>query len=402
MQNYIISFHGALLCLGCMGVAFLVALFLNPHLVKLAYSKRMLDNPNARKLQKRPVPVIGGMSVYIASVAALLAANLFAPVNDIFIAMSCITIMFYVGLLDDMLGISFKTKFFFQGLVVFILWYFGYRLDTLTGVFGINETGMIPGMLISMIAGIGLINAMNLIDGVDGLSSGIGILTSVLCGLNFMLRNDEVYAVIAFAFAGSLLPFFFCNVFSRKYKMFIGDSGSLVLGTLAYLFACRIVHQEVHYVWDNYRIAFLLAIYAVPVLDTIRVMANRIIKGQSTFHPDKTHIHHILIDLRYPHVMVTLIILMLTVACFGIWCGLSALNLSVTAVTLLVLLLGVVLVWGMYIITYIQRQRVSRLYIARVARARKTGKKARKAHHKIQLIIDGRWQLWRKERREGR
>ena len=274
--------------------------------------------------------------------------------------------------------------------------------DSLTGVFGIQDTGMIPGLVISMIAGLGLINAMNLIDGVDGLSSGIGLLTSVLCGVNFMLRNDEIYAVIAFAFAGSLLPFFFCNVFSRKYKMFIGDSGSLVLGTLAYLFACRIVHEEVHYVWDNYRIAFMLSIYAVPVFDTIRVMMNRIIKGKSPFHPDKTHIHHILIDMRYPHVMATLIILGMTALCFAFWCGMCALGLTITTVTLLVILFDIVLVWGTYIITYMQRQRLSRLYIARVARARKAGRKARQIHHKIQIILDGRWQLWRKERREGR
>lgn len=378
-----------LVCIGCVVVAALIAAFVNPTMVKLAYSKRMLDNPNTRKLQKSPVPVIGGMGVYIAVVGAMLLANCFVPVGNIFIATSCLTIMFFVGFIDDMLGISFKAKFAFQIGVVFILWYFGYRLDNLNGIFGFWGLNMAASLVISIIAGVGLINAMNLIDGIDGLSSGLGIFTSIICGINFLLHGDLEYAVVAMAFVGALIPFFICNVFSRKYKMFIGDAGSLILGTLAYLFACKTVHEPIKYSWDNYNVSLLLTIYAIPVFDTLRVMTTRILKGHSPFFPDKTHLHHIFIAMQYPHVLVTAIILGMANLMLGIWILLSLLHLSVSWMTVISVTVAAMSVWSVYIILAHQQLKYPKRFTRHIVNIRRRGNSISKIYHKIQSLIEG-------------
>lgn len=384
--------HLILLCLGCALVAAMIAAFVNPALVKLAYAKRLLDNPNARKLQKRPVPVIGGIGVFVAATSALLLANLFLSTDGLLVAVLCLTVMFFTGMMDDMTGMSFLTKFVFQIVVILLLWYYGYRLDNLGGIFGIHNTGVAASLLLSLVAGVGLINAMNLIDGVDGLSSGLGMFTASLCAVWFILHGEAVYAVLAMCFYGALLPFFVMNVFSRKYKMFIGDSGSLVLGTLAYILTCSVISQPVDYSWDSYAIAFMLAIYAVPVYDTLRVMTARMLRGNSPFLPDKTHLHHIFVAMRYPHVLVTVIILLIATLIVLLWVGLAALaawtGMSVSWVTIISVVLSASIVWGCYIYFDHQRKHETPQYIRLVATARHRSRKIRRWYHQMQRTVD--------------
>ena len=128
-----------LIALLCAGLSALTAVFLNPLIVYVAYKKNILDKPNFRKLQKRPVPVLGGMSVYMAMLIGMAAGNFFYPAGELFIAFVAISIMFYVGLLDDIVGLSAVSKFIFQIAVISFLWFFGYRLDNLHGLFGIYQ-----------------------------------------------------------------------------------------------------------------------------------------------------------------------------------------------------------------------------------------------------------------------
>lgn len=380
--------HLILLSIACVIISAVVASFVNPSLVKLAYHKRILDNPNARKLQKRPIPVIGGMSVIVAVTSAILLGNFFVNTTSLFIPIMCLFIMFFVGIMDDMVGVSYVIKFAFQVTLVLLLWHFGFRLDTLGGIFGINNIGPAPSLVLSLIAGVGLINAMNLIDGVDGLSSGLGIYSGLLCGIVFILHFDLVYSILAMSFVGALLPFFVYNVFSRKYKMFIGDSGSLVLGMLAYLFTCRIIHEPIIFDTDRYSVSMMMVIYAVPVFDTIRVMVARMLRGHSPFLPDKTHLHHIFISMRYPHVLVTAIILTISIAAMLIWFGLTFLPLSVSWISVISISVSAVGVWMVYIVIDRQRFFGTKRYIKQVALARHRSRRIRKLYHQIQCLVD--------------
>lgn len=275
--------HSLLIALLCASLAAITAVVLNPVIVYLAYKKNIMDTPNFRKLQRRPVPVLGGMSVYMAMVIGVFAGQFFYPSHDILAPVVGITVMFYVGLLDDLVGLKPSTRFFFQTLVIVMFCYIGLQLNNLGGIFGVYELSPWVAWPLSIVSGVGLMNALNLIDGVDGLASGLGIFTCSVAGLFFVRHGDPVYALLAVVFVGALVPFFFCNVFSRKYKMFIGDSGSLILGTVAYLFCCRMLSDTNYYPLDEYLISMLLTIYAVPVFDTLRVMTVRILHRKSPF-----------------------------------------------------------------------------------------------------------------------
>ena len=164
----------------------------------------------------------------------------------------------------------------------------------------------IPFMLF---AAVGIINAINLIDGVDGLSSGYCILTSLLFGMMFWYVEDRTMGMLAVVATGSLIPFFFHNVFGKSSKMFIGDGGTLVMGIVMSVLVIRILrHGSMSEVYDAANIgliSFTLAVLSVSVFDTLRVMTTRILKRKSPFHPDKTHLHHMFIRLGCSHAATT-------------------------------------------------------------------------------------------------
>lgn len=338
-----------LICLCCAFFATLFAIRFNPTLVLLAYKKGILDSPGTRKLQKKPVPVIGGISVYLAAVSSAAVINIFQPTEGLYMAMSGISIIFFIGLLDDLTDISPSKKFMYQIFIIVVLFASNsYRIDSMNGLFGIYEVSVPVSLALSLLTGVGLMNALNMIDGVDGLSSGIGICTCGFCGSFFLIHGDIVYAALAFTFMGSLIPFFFCNVFSNKYKMFIGDSGSLVMGLLAYIFCCRIIHEDDALIGSK-NVSLMLAVFAIPIFDTLRVMTMRILAGGSPFKADKTHLHHIFVSLKLPHMLITFIILLMVLSVEAFWLFLFSLNLDVTVHTLIVIAFCAALVWGVYL-----------------------------------------------------
>lgn len=303
----------------CALIAMATSIVMNPIIIKLSLKKHLTDNPNHRKLQKRPVPVLGGMSVFLSFIVGLFFCNIFHPTDRLYVVIAAISIMFFLGLFDDQLDLSYKLKFVVQFGVIFMLWTFGYRIDTLVGLFGITDIPMFWSLLVSLFAGVGLMNALNMVDGVDGLASGLGIITSAICGAYFVTHHDPLFAMLSIVFVGALVPFFFCNVFSRKYKMYIGDSGSLIMGTLAYVFTCRVIHTP-HMDWnDQYCVSMMFAIYSLPVFDTLRVMTVRMLHRTSPFKADRTHLHHMFVDLGYPHIMITTFLLFINCVVIAVW-----------------------------------------------------------------------------------
>ena len=303
----------------CSLVAMAISIVMNPMILKLAYKKHLTDNPNYRKLQKRPVPVLGGMSVYVALVVGILFCNFFFPTDRLYVVIASLTVMFFLGFFDDMLDLDYRVRFLCQIGIIFTLWSFGYRIDTFAGLFGVTYIPKALSCFLSIFVGVGLLNSLNMIDGVDGLASSIGILTSVICGAYFFTHYDPLFALLSIVFAASLIPFLVCNVFSLKYKMFIGDSGSLMLGILAYVFSCRIIHTRIIDWNDQFSVSMLIAVYSLPVFDTLRVMLARMAHGNSPFKADKSHLHHMLLDLHYPHIMVTLILVLINLIVIAIW-----------------------------------------------------------------------------------
>lgn len=334
----------------CALIAFVTAIVMNPLIIKLSFKKHLTDNPNFRKLQKTPVPVLGGMSVFLSFVVGLFFCNIFHPTDRLYVVIAAISIMFFLGFFDDVLDIDYKMKFLVQFGVVFMLWTFGYRVDTFVGLFGINHIPKAVSLIVSLLAGVGLMNALNMVDGVDGLASGLGIISSCILGTFFITHHDPLFAMLSIVFAGALIPFFVCNVFSRKYKMFIGDSGSLIMGTLAYVFTCRVIHTPIMDWNDQYCVAMMFAIYSLPVFDTLRVMAVRLMHGNSPFKPDRTHLHHMFVDLGYPHVMISIILHTINLTVIAVWYITSLFMKSIDGQFFVVIVTAILLVPGLYFV----------------------------------------------------
>lgn len=334
-------------------IAFAVSAILFPPVLKFAKAHDIVDNPNARKLQRFPVPVLGGFAVYTGILAGVLLLTIFVTDPEILWGLAAMTIMLMVGTWDDISEVSPVIRFAIEILLVFGLVYFtGIYIDDFHGLFGVYALPEWVGISLSVFAGVGVINAVNLIDGVDGYSSGYGMLACGCFAILFWYVGAVGMACFSLIALGALLPFFLHNVFGVKSKMFIGDGGTLMLGMLMTTLSFYALSGKTE--CDPYEksglclTALVLAIGCIPVFDTLRVMTMRILRGRSPFKPDKTHLHHLFIDMDFSHLGAALSILfinaMVVVALLMAWmCGAS-----IDVQFLIVMVLGIAVTFGFY------------------------------------------------------
>lgn len=305
-------------------VAFCATLWVHPKILKIAILKNLVDNPDERKLQRRPVPVMGGLAVFFGITVGICSSQItfFSP--GVFVLMAAMIVMLYTGTIDDILDLTPRTRFIIEiAVVAFIILVNNSGINHFWGLWGINYIhAWIAGPL-TIFAAVGIINAINLIDGVNGLSSGFCFMASVMFAIMLYLSGNTVMTILAVSAAGAIIPFFLHNVFGNTTKMFIGDGGTLVIGTMMSMFVVSILkgtslsagfaEQGVGL------IPFTLAVLAVPVFDTLRVMSMRIIRKKSPFSPDKTHLHHLFLELGFSHIGTTVSILTLNFLIIVAW-----------------------------------------------------------------------------------
>lgn len=335
-------------------------------ILKIAKEKNLVDNPDARKLQKVPVPVVGGLAVFFGLLFGLLCGitmmNLFAgdigmlsgivSVNRLLPIVLGMSIMLYVGCMDDIMGLSPKARFLIEILVILGLIYSsGISVDSLHGLWGIDEIPSVVAVPLTIFAGVGIINAINMVDGVNGLSSGLCITCSMLFGLQFFCIGDYVNAVLAFSIASSLFLFFIHNVFGNQSRMFIGDAGTMVMGVLMTWFVMCSMHDAGRGMILDYAYcptAMVVAILSVPVADTLRVMTMRVFHGKSPFSPDKTHLHHAFVGIGVSHSITALSEILIDVIVVAIWYLSVRLGAPLHCQLYTVVLVAAILVWGTY------------------------------------------------------
>ena len=195
-------------------IAFAVTMLVYPHVLVFARKHNIVDNPNARKLQRVPVPVMGGMTVYIGFLISSLIA--FILIKDIRIikVMVLLTVMGFVGVWDDIKDVSPSLRFAVEVAVVWAMMIlFDVEINDFHGLWGIHQLPDIVSIPLSLIAGVGIINAINLIDGVDGFCSTFGSMACLVFALVFFKAGDMTMFVLALIVIGGVVPFFFHNVF---------------------------------------------------------------------------------------------------------------------------------------------------------------------------------------------
>lgn len=287
-------------------IVFLVTSFSLSRIRKISKKLGHFDTPNDRSSHTDFVPTLGGISFYISLVVFFFFSN-FYNINDTSLSIIlAITIMFLVGLTDDLKDLTPSVKFLGQLLALSILIIQSdYRILSFHGFLGIYELNMFFSVSISMFLIIAFINAFNLIDGIDGMSSITGIVISACFGFLFYKLQLFFFMFISFAIISMLLAFLRYN-FSSKKKIFMGDTGSLVIGLVLGLLTLKLLtlQSETFSAIAIHRSELpllLLIILIVPAFDLCRVSLIRLKKRVSIFSPDRNHIHHLLIDSGLSH-----------------------------------------------------------------------------------------------------
>lgn len=349
-------------------------------ILKIAKQKQLVDNPDARKLQKTPVPVMGGIAVFFGVLCGVLVAcclyalpqemgveALPAPSSNLLPILIAMALMLYTGAIDDIVGLSAGKRLLIEALVVLgLVVASGGCVDTFRGMWGIGELRWWIAVPLTVFAGVGIINAINMIDGINGLSSGLCMTCSLLFAAAFTRILDWQNAFLAYSMTGALLCFFIHNVFGRRSRMFIGDAGTMMMGILMTWFVISTLRAPAmteYYtpVMRTNMVAMCLAILAVPIFDTLRVMTMRALHGRSPFAADKTHLHHAFIAVGFSHSVTTLTEVMINLAVVGVWGLCVLLRVGLDMQLYAVAGAAMLLVWGTYFFLDCNARRKTRM-----------------------------------------
>lgn len=297
-------------------LAFVVTFLAIPAIMKIADEKKLFDVPDSRKLHTTPIASLGGVGIFLGFFLSCLLTIATNQNTDMQFFFASAIVIFFLGLKDDILIISALKKFLGQLAAAAILIHLaGIRIESMHGMFGLGVLPEPLSYLISYATIIVIVNAYNLIDGVDGLAGSLGLLTTSIFGVYFFAANMPVYSLMAFGMTGSLLAFLVFNF--NPAKIFMGDSGSLLLGLVNAILVIKFIavaDAPGTQLPIESTVAVAISILIIPLLDTLRVFSIRIAKGRSPFVPDRNHIHHLLLDRGMNHRYVTVTCVGLNVA----------------------------------------------------------------------------------------
>jgi UDP-N-acetylmuramyl pentapeptide phosphotransferase/UDP-N-acetylglucosamine-1-phosphate transferase len=320
--------------------SFIITFLAVPAIIKIARAKKLYDIPDERKLHTRPIASLGGIGIFVGFFIASLLSISFQSAPEFQYFFAAATAIFFLGLKDDILILTATKKFIGQMIAAAILIHLGgIRIESMHGLFGYDQLPELISLALSYVSIIVIINAFNLIDGIDGLAGSLGFLTLSIFGVYFYMVDMSAYALFAFSMAGSLAAFLIFNY--HPAKIFMGDSGSLLLGLVNAILVIKFIgvadSSSVAYPLES-AVAIGVAILMLPLADTLRVFSIRILKGRSPFVPDRNHIHHLLLDRGLSHKYITICCVLLNtmfiaIAYFGRHLGPTYIILTISLVS---------------------------------------------------------------------
>ena len=337
-------------------IAFIISFYAIPIIIELADKVKLYDIPDERKVHKKPIPSLGGLGIFIGFMMGLLLTQRIPSVaNQLQYFYASFLVVFFYGVKDDILKIRPMKKILGQLIVsVILIFKAGLTISNLSGFFGVTLVLPSFSYVLTLMTIIVIMNAFNLIDGIDGLAGSLGILTCCTFGAFFYLNGDMFYAMLGFVVSSSLFAFLIYNY--SPAKIFMGDTGSMLLGLINAILAIHFIETATNSstLLTNARLnspAMAFGVLAVPLLDTLRVFSMRILHGHSPFYPDRKHLHHLLLDRGFNHrqILFTLV----SVAAFFIVGTYFALPLGCTTV---ILIQGIIFFLGVYLLTKLKKQ----------------------------------------------
>lgn len=303
-------------------LAFSVTFFSIPAIIRLSLVKKLYDQPDERKKHNARISPLGGMAIFGGMIISFVfcTAHLTNPaLNSVLVALF---ILFITGVKDDLYPLVPYKKMLGQILAVAVVVLQGdVRLVSFYGLFGLGEIPYWISVFLSLIFFLAIINSFNFIDGINGLSAGIGVVISLTYALVFSYLHSDLFLILALSILGSQLAFLRFNLVNAR--IFMGDSGSMILGFLVALLSIsflQINELSEHYLLKKIdAMVFAFAIMIIPVVDTVRVVFIRIfILRRSPFAADRNHIHHALLDIGLSHVQASLSLMLVNVLFVGL------------------------------------------------------------------------------------
>lgn len=298
-----------------------------PQILLIAFRKQLFDVPDERKIHKGVVPRLGGiafMPAIFLSIACITGVNYALFNGEVFLSlahsvlpvsfgMCAVMMMYLVGMADDLIGVRYSAKFVVQIIAGVFIAASGLLIDNLHGFIGIHTLYTPVAWMLTILVVVFIVNAVNLIDGIDGLCSGLCGIALLFYGLVYLTSGDYTYSLIAFAGLGTLVPFFYYNVFGDARvgtKIFMGDTGALTTGISLCILSLRMCTLEQVGEISVNPIVLAFAPLIIPCFDVFRVYLHRLKRHANPFLPDKSHIHHKLLALgmKQRYAMITILL----------------------------------------------------------------------------------------------
>ncbi len=300
----------AILLAACV-TAFLISFVIIPVIIKYSLAKNLGDAPGRRKVHKKVTPSLGGIAIFLSFLASSLIWLDFDQWSDIRYVLASLSLVFLLGVRDDLVPLRALHKLYGQIVAVIILLFSSVQLNSFYGLFGMYEINTILAYFLTGFTIIIITNSFNLIDGLDGLAGSVGTMSLVSFGIWFFMADSHIFSLFCFAMAGGIIAFLVFNW--EPSEIFMGDTGAMVIGML--LAICVIHFMSVNEALeDTHPAKFAATVSAgvcfiiIPLFDTLRIIILRISKGQSPFRPDKSHLHHQFLNLGFSHSKTSLIL----------------------------------------------------------------------------------------------
>ncbi len=347
--------HLAFWLIGAFLIAFIVSMSTFPAIFNISEAKHLMDEPGERSIHSEKTPTLGGVGIYISLVVVITTIGGVLDTKILLLILGSLTILFFLGLKDDLLILSPKKKILGQFLAAMVLIVFtDTRISGFSGIFGVTILPYWLSVAFTLFVYILVINAYNLIDGVDGLAGSLALLGAGAFTFIAVRISDVTMATVAIALVGALVPFLRLN-FSKKRKIFMGDTGSMIVGFLIAFFAVRFIgktQMSINTLFFNSAPVMVLAIVFFPLLDTFRIFVIRlVILKKSPFSADKNHLHHRFLELGFTHVQTTAYIVILNLMLITFAYSIKSFDILLQFICLT--LIGVLLYSTLFIYNYI-------------------------------------------------
>lgn len=343
-------------------VAVVMGIIIIPKVVLISKRKRLFDSINNRKVHARLISRLGGVSYFPAIIVSVsstiilyaqLSENvqgigeLNIPISQFMSFILGFTMVYFLGVADDFIGVRYHYKMLVQSIAVFAVIGSSLYIASFDGLFGIYEINFVVSLILTWMLYLGTMNAINLIDGVDGLCSSMALLVGIPMCWWFFINDLFGYTIICSAFVGICAIFLRFNLSKGKLKLFMGDTGSLIIGYILGFIALNFItinqRGTIPYPMED-AIVVAFSLVFVPVMDSLRVYAGRIHRKTSPFLPDKTHIHHLLLNKGYSHKECTAIIVAIAAVIIALTC-LFSIFLSTTTLFFALMCYGMAIIY---------------------------------------------------------